>query len=116
LGRDWQGLEGKPDEIQLGGFSRIILTGGSSDWPFMKELASEVYEVSRDHIICSASPQVTIGSRLAIYDVLRRRHEKTRNALRAQKASRSIQLQAAMEPAVGAYSRDVVEAPSTCRR
>jgi hypothetical protein len=54
---------------------RVLLTGGSSEWPFMKDLAAKVFGVDAARIIRSASPELTIGSGLAIYNVLSRRYE-----------------------------------------
>ena len=65
-------------------FARVLLTGGSSEWPFMKDLAAEVFRVDPNQIVRSASPEMTIGSGLAIYNVLSRRYEAACLALRGR--------------------------------
>ena len=69
-------------------FARVLLTGGSCEWPFMKELAAEVFHVDPNLIVRSASPELTIGSGLAIYNVLSRRYEIACLALRGEAANR----------------------------
>jgi hypothetical protein len=90
-------------------FARVVLTGGSSEWPFVKELASEVYGVARENIICSATPEVTIGSGLAIYHVLRRRYEQTCLFLRAEKPDRIADFRVAVAWRLKAFSEDVTQ-------
>jgi cell division ATPase FtsA len=90
-------------------FARVVLTGGSSEWPFVKDLASEVYGVPRENIICSATPEITIGSGLAIYHVLRRRYEKTCLFLRAEKPDRIAAFQAAVALRLRTFSADVTQ-------
>ena len=51
--------------------SRIILTGGSCGWPFMKRLVSEVLGVAPDKIFVPEQPMRVIGEGLAIYPALR---------------------------------------------
>jgi hypothetical protein len=91
-------------------FSRVVLTGGSSEWPFMKELAAEVFQVERDNIICSATPETTIGSGLAVYNVLRRRYEKTCVFLRDEMPDRTAQFTAAVTKRLEAFAADVTAA------
>jgi hypothetical protein len=65
-------------------FGKVILTGGSSDWPFMTRLAAEVFNIDPEtDIIRSEDPETTIGSGLALYFALRERHQKRRTALDA---------------------------------
>jgi hypothetical protein len=92
------------------GFSRVVLTGGSSDWPFMKDLAAEVFGVSRDSIVCSAAPEITIGSGLAIYHILRRAYEKTCLFLRTEKPDRIAAFQVDVEARLKNFAEDVTRA------
>jgi hypothetical protein len=88
-------------------FSRVVLTGGSSEWPFMKDLASEVFHVSRENIIASATPEITIGSGLAIYHVLRRSYEKKCLFLRSEKSGRFQEYQLAVAARLKTFAEDV---------
>lgn len=54
--------------------ARVVLTGGSSRWPFMRDLAAEAFGVARDQVLRSAHPETTVGSGLAVYHVLRHRN------------------------------------------
>jgi len=65
-------------------FSKVILTGGSSDWPFMTRLAAEVFDIDpAAGVIRSEDPETTIGSGLALYNALRERFKKQRAAVEA---------------------------------
>ncbi len=69
-------------------FSKVILTGGSSDWPFMTRLATEVFDIDPAvGILRSEDPETTIGSGLALYNALRERYQKQRAAVEAARPS-----------------------------
>jgi len=69
-------------------FSKVILTGGSSDWPFMTRLATEVFDIDPAvGILRSEDPETTIGSGLALYNALRERYQKQRVAVEAARPS-----------------------------
>jgi molecular chaperone DnaK (HSP70) len=56
-------------------FSKVVLTGGSSDWPFMRSLAAEVFGVDPETgILRSEDPEATVGSGLASCSRTGRRH------------------------------------------
>jgi molecular chaperone DnaK len=88
-------------------FARVLLTGGSSEWPFMKDLAAEVFSVDPKQIIRSASPELTIGSGLAIYNVLSRRYEIACAALRGEAVTRRRDFDSAVAKIIGDFSRAV---------
>jgi hypothetical protein len=65
-------------------FSKVVLTGGSSEWPFMRGIAAEVFGVDPDNgILRSEDPEATIGSGLALYNALRARHRARQETLAA---------------------------------
>ena len=64
-----QGIEG------LRRPKKIILTGGSASWPFMRSLVAQAFEIDPiEGILKSNHPAITIGSGLALYIGLRARH------------------------------------------
>jgi molecular chaperone DnaK len=64
-----RGTNGHPPEV-----ARVILTGGSSKWPFMRDLAADAFHVDRGLVLRSPQPDTTVGSGLAVYHVLRYRN------------------------------------------
>ncbi|MDB5312787.1 MAG: Molecular chaperone-like protein [Gemmataceae bacterium] len=60
------------------GIARVILTGGSSNWPFIRDLAADIFGVESKQILLSPHPEVTIGSGLAVYRVLEYRNAQKR--------------------------------------
>ncbi len=61
---------------------RVILAGGSSQWPFVYDCLSEALGVERSNLMRSDRPYAVISEGLAIYSPLRRQFEVTRNRLR----------------------------------
>ena len=97
-----------PDAEKLRGqFARVLLTGGSSEWPFMKKLAAGIFGVGEDRIIRSAAPEMTIGSGLAIYNVLSRRYQTAINKLRHETPGRRTQYEGDIQGRIGDFSRAV---------
>ena len=65
-------------------FSKVVLTGGSSEWPFMRGIAADVFGVDpQSGILRSDDPDTTIGSGLALYTALKSRHEVRRASIAA---------------------------------
>jgi molecular chaperone DnaK len=68
-----RGLEGRQRDI-----ARVILTGGSGKWPFMRHLAAQVFGAARESVLLSPDPETTVGSGLAVYHVLKYRNDQKR--------------------------------------
>jgi hypothetical protein len=66
-----RGFEGRKADV-----ARVVLTGGSSSWPFMADLAAQAFGVDRRLVLRSAQPETTIGSGLALYRVLEHRNRQ----------------------------------------
>ncbi|MGH8470352.1 MAG: Hsp70 family protein [Gammaproteobacteria bacterium] len=94
-------------------FSLVVLTGGSSNWPFMAPLAAEVFGVAPDRIIASASPEVTIGQGLAIYNVIRHRHRSIRERITGEKVQRKKALEKRLAKKLQGFGEQVAQAVSS---
>jgi molecular chaperone DnaK len=99
-----RGFGGQPRDV-----ARVILTGGSCKWPFMRDLASLAFGVDRDRVLRSPQPDTTVGSGLAVYHVL-----KFRNAQKQRKLNEELpEYKRRFEEAVSArISRFTEEAAS----
>jgi hypothetical protein len=91
-------------------FSLVVLTGGSCNWPFMQKLAAEVFGIPEESIISSASPEVTIGQGLAIYNVMRQRHQTKRDQIETQKKERIQALSRKIDDRLKRFAEDVANA------
>ncbi len=91
-------------------FRRVLLTGGSSDWPFMRPLAAEAFGVRPENVLRSKQPELTIGSGLALYHALQRRLEKTRHLLRGHKPTRRQQFEQALDERLDNFVTEVPQA------
>jgi hypothetical protein len=81
IGMIRQAIENGPELACGRDFAVVILTGGSSSWPFMVPLVSEIFGVSDDAVFCSTAPEKTIGEGLAIYNVVRHQYQQSRQAI-----------------------------------
>ena len=77
---------GGEDAANRARFSKVVLTGGSSEWPFMRGIAAEVFGVHpQTGILRSDDPDTTIGAGLALYTALKSRHEVRRASIAASR-------------------------------
>lgn len=90
-------------------FRRVVLTGGSSAWPFLRELVAEVFGIGTEGILCSATPEIAIGSGLALYNVLLHRNEKRAQDLRGQLPARRAEFEQAVGAKLDQYARKIGE-------
>lgn len=77
-----QGLAEK--KIKAGDISRVILAGGSSQWPFVYDVVSEMLGLDPSKLMRSDRPYAVIAEGLAILTPLQRQFEKTREELRRE--------------------------------
>ncbi|MBP7053170.1 MAG: hypothetical protein KBE65_19355 [Phycisphaerae bacterium] len=62
--------------------SRVILAGGSSQWPFVPDVVTETLGIDRSHLMRSDRPYAVISQGLAILPALQKNFEQTREKLR----------------------------------
>jgi len=62
--------------------SRVILAGGSSQWPFVSDVVTETLGIDRSHLMRSDRPYAVISQGLAILPALQKNFEQTREKLR----------------------------------
>jgi molecular chaperone DnaK len=92
-------------------FSKVVLTGGSSEWPFMRGLAAEVFGVDRETgILRSEDPEATVGSGLALYNALRARHRARREELIAAGPEAAVGVAQAVSARLDSFADDVAAA------
>jgi molecular chaperone DnaK len=100
-----RGMAGHPR-----GTARVILTGGSSRWPFMADLAVEAFGVARANVRTSAQPETTVGSGLALYHVLKVKNGKKREKLRDELPIYRREFEAAAEEIISGFSEELAVA------
>jgi len=71
-----QGLAEKA--IDTSDISRVILAGGSSQWPFVSDVISEALHIDPSNLMRSDRPYAAISEGLAILPALQRQFEETR--------------------------------------
>ncbi len=62
--------------------SRVILAGGSSQWPFVPDVVTETLGIDRARLMRSDRPYAVISQGLSILPALQRKFEETRDRLR----------------------------------
>jgi hypothetical protein len=91
-------------------FARVILTGGSCWWPFMKALVGEVLGVPADRVMMSQNPEATIGSGLALYHVLKGGNEQRRREIEGHVPAAVAAFETATAARLDRYADDVAAA------
>jgi len=81
--------EGK---IKIENVEQIILTGGSSSWPFVREMVSEIFILEKEKILASANPRAAIGEGLALLPVIQERFNKIKSRLQIEKKEKIIEI------------------------
>ena len=71
-------------KIDTGDISRVILAGGSSQWPFVYDVVSETLGLDPSKLMRSDRPYAVIAEGLAILSPLQRQFETTRNKLKEE--------------------------------
>jgi molecular chaperone DnaK len=72
------------EDIAPSDVSRVILAGGSSQWPFVFDIVSDALHLDRSNLMRSDRPYAVISEGLAILPALQRQFEETRNRLRSE--------------------------------
>ncbi|MBN1972525.1 MAG: Hsp70 family protein [Sedimentisphaerales bacterium] len=75
-----RGLEEK--NINIADIKRVILAGGSSQWPFVSDIISDVLHIDQSAITRSDRPYVVISEGLSILPALKQKLRKTRQVLK----------------------------------
>jgi molecular chaperone DnaK len=69
--------------IDAAGISRVILAGGSSQWPFVPDVVTETLGVERSSLMRSDRPYAVIAQGLSILPALQKKFDETRDRLRS---------------------------------
>ena len=75
-----RGLEEK--NINISDIKRVILAGGSSQWPFVSDIISEVLHIDKSAITRSDRPYVVISEGLSILPALKQKLRSARQVLK----------------------------------
>jgi molecular chaperone DnaK len=62
--------------------SRVILAGGSSQWPFIADVVTDTLEIPRARLMRSDRPYAVIAQGLSILPALQKKFDETRDRLR----------------------------------
>jgi molecular chaperone DnaK len=92
IGQIQQAIASGPELREHRDFAVIILTGGSSSWPFMVPMVSHLFGVKTEAILLSAAPERTIGEGLAMYPVIRQRHRQAQDRIELDRSHLTTRL------------------------
>jgi hypothetical protein len=71
-------------DIDTAAISRVILAGGSSQWPFVPDVVTETLGVERSSLMRSDRPYAVIAQGLSILPALQKKFDETRDKLRSE--------------------------------
>ena len=69
-------------EVATDGISRVILAGGSSQWPFVPDVIADTLGIERSGLMRSDRPYAVIAQGLCILPALQRKFDETKDRLR----------------------------------
>jgi len=78
--------------VKIENIEQIILTGGSSSWPFVREIVSEIFFLEDDKILESANPRAAIGEGLALLPGTQEKFNRIKNKLEDEKEDKVLEI------------------------
>jgi hypothetical protein len=103
-------IRGKDDEaLKAGEFTKVLLTGGSCGWPFMKPLVAKTLGISEGRIKVSANPLITVGLGLTLYPILREHYRVKSKAIEEARPKKTIDFKERIHKSVIAFSERVAK-------
>lgn len=90
----------KPEMIQY-----VILTGGSSAWPFVRETVTQVLKLAPGQLFYSASPMTAVGEGIALLPVIQGLHARASKKIRIERAGKLQEI----EEHIGLIARESAE-------
>ncbi len=82
----------KNDKIKIENIDRVVLTGGSSAWPFVREIVSETFFLENKQILESANPRVAIGEGLALLPLIQDRFNAIKYKLKHEQEEKKSEI------------------------
>ena len=75
-------LEGmERNKIRPGDIQRVILTGGSSQWPFVNDIVCEALKIDQNRLLTSENPKAAISEGLVVLPSLQNKFERISSGL-----------------------------------
>ncbi|MBN1342520.1 MAG: hypothetical protein JXQ73_07560 [Phycisphaerae bacterium] len=82
----------RQDKIRIADVSYVILTGGSSAWPFVRDIVAQDLRIAPERILSSPNPRRAIGEGIALLPVLKKLHEKAITEIRAEQPTKAYEI------------------------
>ncbi len=79
-------------KIKVENVEQIILTGGSSSWPFVREIVSEIFFLENKNLLASANPRAAIGEGLALLPVIQERFNRSKDKLKEEQEEKIFEI------------------------
>lgn len=86
-----------------------ILTGGSSAWPFVREIVAEELQLPPEKILTSPNPRRAIGEGIALLPVLKRMHERAIREIRNETPDKVEEILAQVHAAAESFLQTLAE-------
>jgi hypothetical protein len=104
---DWieKTVRGDQDQaLHAGEFSKVLLTGGSCAWPFMKPLVARTLAIPDTRIKTSADPLTAVGMGLTIYLPLRDHYRAQSKAIEGERGKKTTDFAVRIDARMTAFS------------
>jgi len=98
--------------IRLADVSYVILTGGSSAWPFVREIVADELHIAPAKILSAANPRRAIGEGIALLPVLKGLHQKAIREIEAERPAKVYEILNEVQRIANAFLDDLAAALS----
>ncbi len=107
--RDVIGRGVRDGDIDRSDVGFAILTGGSSAWPFVREIVAEELQLPAERILSSPNPRRAIGEGISLLPVLKRMHEKAIREIRAETPDKVEEILAQVHAAAESFLQTLAD-------
>jgi len=94
----------RPEDIRY-----VILTGGSSAWPFVKDMIEEILQVETGHLFFSANPMTAVGEGIALLPVIQQMHARARERIQAERDGAIQEILRRIDRLAETFSRTIAD-------
>lgn len=85
----------------------VILTGGSSGWPFVKDIVTDSFRIQSDRLFFSANPMTAVGEGIALLPVIQGLHAQARVRIRHERDEKIRQIIERIDRLADTFAEDI---------
>jgi len=95
--------------LNAGDVQHVILTGGSSAWPFVKDTVATVFGIPVEQLFFSANPMTSVGEGIALLPVIQQMHIQARQRIQQERNERIREILGRIERLADDFAADIAD-------